>query len=162
LIFVTVGSQMPFGRLVRAVDEWASCNPEVEVIAQVGDDDTSQATHLHSFSSVPPDRYVELIRTCDLVVGHAGMGTVLTALEHAKPMLLMPRRHALQETRNDHQLATLRWLKITPGIQAVDDESALKAALDAWLLCGLPPPSVQGLHSGSTGRLITTLRDFIG
>ena len=162
MIFVTVGSQMPFGRLVRAVDEWAGRNPDVEVIAQVGADEPYQALHLHAFATVAPDRYAEIMRTCDLVVGHAGMGTVLTALEHEKPMLLMPRRHALHETRNDHQQATLRWLMATPGIHAVEDESALKAALDTWHDRGLPVPSAQGLSSGSTGGLITALRDFIG
>jgi UDP-N-acetylglucosamine transferase subunit ALG13 len=162
VIFVTVGSQMPFGRLVRAVDEWAGRNRDVEVVAQVGLDEPYRALNLRAFADVPPDEYAGYVRACDLVVAHAGMGTVLTALEFCKPMLLMPRRHALHETRNDHQLATLRWLMANPGIHAADDEAALKEALDAWHDRGLAAPSAQGLHSGSTGGLITALRDFIG
>lgn len=153
---------MPFGRLVQAVDDWAGRNPDIEVIAQVGLDEPYEASNLRAFAAVPPDRYVELVRACDLVVGHAGMGTVLTALEFRKPMVLMPRRHALRETRNDHQVATLRWLGANPGIYAAEDESALKAMLDTWRVGGLAAPSADGLHSGSTERLIMALKTFIG
>ena len=41
------------------------------------------------------------------IVAHAGMGTILTALETGKRLLVMPRRAALGEHRNDHQLATV-------------------------------------------------------
>lgn len=162
MIFVTVGSQMPFRRLVQAVDEWAAGNPSIEVVAQVGLDDAYEASNLRAFATVPPDRYAELVSTCDLVIAHAGMGTVLTALEYRKPMVLMPRRHALRETRNDHQVATLRWLGSHAGIYAAEDESTLKVALDNWRDHGLSAPLAEGLHSGSTERLINTLRTFIG
>ncbi len=35
MIFVTVGEQLPFDRLVRAVDEWAAASGK-EVFAQIG------------------------------------------------------------------------------------------------------------------------------
>jgi UDP-N-acetylglucosamine transferase subunit ALG13 len=162
VIFVTVGSQMPFRRLVRAVDEWALLNPGIEVLAQVGSGETYRPAALRAFPSVPPDRYAELVRDCELVVAHAGMGSVLTALEHGKPMVLMPRRGALQETRNDHQLATLHWLRAKPGIYPAEDETALKAALDAWRIRGLAPPSPDGDRSSSLESLVETLRRFIG
>lgn len=162
MIFVTVGSQMPFRRLVRAVDEWARINPGIEVLAQVGTDPEFQPTSLHAFVSVPPRRYAELVQDCELLVAHAGMGSVLTALEHGKPMILMPRRGALKETRNDHQVSTLRWLQGKPGIYAAEDEIDLKSALDRWRIRGLssPPPSAQ--EPGALQDLVSTLRSFIG
>lgn len=162
MIFVTVGSQMPFRRLVQAVDEWAKANPEVEVLAQIGNDSAFRPMAIKTFSAVTPNRFVELIKTCDLVVAHAGTGSVLTAIEHGKPMLLMPRRAALLETRNDHQVATLRWLKTKPGIYPAEDEAALKAGLDAWRLHGLSPPLRMGNAADSTLPLIETMRSFIG
>lgn len=40
LIFVTVGSQMPFRRLIIAMDEWAiKRNVDIDVFAQIGDTD---------------------------------------------------------------------------------------------------------------------------
>jgi len=162
VIFVTVGSQMPFPRLVRAVDEWAEANPKVEVLAQIGTDTSFRPVAIKAFASVSPSRFVELIQTCELVVAHAGIGTVLTTLDHGKPMLLMPRRAALHETRNDHQVATLHWLQTRPGIYAVDDEAALKARLDTWRDHGLRPPLPMGHASDSTLPLIETMRSFIG
>jgi UDP-N-acetylglucosamine transferase subunit ALG13 len=162
VIFVTVGSQMPFRRLVQAVDEWAQCHPAIEVLAQVGSDPKFHASAMKTFESVPPARYVELVRASELVVAHAGMGSVLTALEFCKPMVLMPRRGALHETRNDHQLATLRWLTRKPGIYPAEDEQALKHSLDLWCTTGLAPPSADATSNESMRELVHTLRTFIG
>jgi UDP-N-acetylglucosamine transferase subunit ALG13 len=38
------------------------------------------------------------------------MGTILTALELGKPILVVPRLGDLNETRNDHQVATAKRL----------------------------------------------------
>lgn len=162
MIFVTVGSQMPFRRLVRAVDEWARINPAVNVLAQVGADPHFVPSRLQTVVSVPPRRYAELVRDCELLVAHAGMGSVLTGLEHSKPMILMPRRFLLKETRNDHQVSTLRWLKDKPGIYAAEDETDLKAALDRWRHRGLSAPSPVPLATDSLQNLVATLRTFIG
>jgi UDP-N-acetylglucosamine transferase subunit ALG13 len=161
VIFVTVGSQMPFRRLIQAVDEWAQANPEVEVLAQIGNDKSFQSVAVKTIDMVSPDRFAELILACELVVAHAGMGSVLTALELGKPMILMPRRGALHETRNDHQVATLRWLESKPGIYPAEDEVALKSALDDWLARGLTGPPTHGERPDSLQTLIETVRSFI-
>jgi hypothetical protein len=36
VIFVTVGTQLPFDRLIRAVDEWAGAAAGADVFAQIG------------------------------------------------------------------------------------------------------------------------------
>jgi UDP-N-acetylglucosamine transferase subunit ALG13 len=162
VIFVTVGSQMPFRRLVRAMDEWASINPEVKVLAQVGNDPDFEPSTLRCFVSVPPQRYAELVRRCELLVAHAGMGSVLSALEHGKPMILMPRRGALHETRNDHQVSTLHWLRDKPGIYAAEDVIDLKSALDRWRIRGLSAPQQLTQDSESLRGLVAALRSFIG
>lgn len=153
---------MPFRRLVQAVDQWARLNPAVEVVAQVGGDMGYRPAAVRAFESVSPARYLELVRACELMVAHAGMGSVLTALECGKPMLLMPRRGVLQETRNDHQVATLNWLRNKPGIYAAEDEQELQAALDRWQAGGLAPPPVNGVHTEAMRSLIQALRAFIG
>ena len=37
LIFVTIGSALPFDRLVQAMDDWARDNPGEDILAQTGD-----------------------------------------------------------------------------------------------------------------------------
>lgn len=152
---------MPFPRLVRAVDEWAQQNCGVEVVAQIGSDALARPVALTVLESVSPARFSELVQRCDLVVAHAGTGTVLTALEHDKPMILMARRAALQETRNDHQVATLRWLESKPGIHAAEDAAALKLALDDWLARGLSAPVTRHERKESLQSLIDSVRAFI-
>src|SRR6185503_3524674 len=66
-----------------------------------------------------------------LVVAHAGMGSVITAGEHGKPIVLLPRRAGLGEHTNDHQVDTARWLRGRPGLFVADAEADLPAAIAA-------------------------------
>jgi len=36
MIFATVGTQLPFDRLIEALDAWAGEHPHIEVFAQIG------------------------------------------------------------------------------------------------------------------------------
>jgi UDP-N-acetylglucosamine transferase subunit ALG13 len=60
-----------------------------------------------------------------VVVGHAGMGTILTALQLNTPLLVMPRRGAMGETRNDHQMDTARELECIDGVDVAFNEGEL-------------------------------------
>ena len=156
LIFVTVGHQMPFDRLVAAVDSWAAANPEQEVFAQIGHS-TLRPRHVRWAERIDPDEFQQRIRACEVVVGHAGMGTIMTALEFAKPVLVMPRRASIKETRNDHQVATASRLSGRPGIHVAKDEVELRDRLDhlAVMRGGPPIPSV------ASDALIGAVRQFV-
>jgi UDP-N-acetylglucosamine transferase subunit ALG13 len=54
---------------------------------------------------------------------------VITAGEHGKPIVLLPRLAAQGEHTNDHQLDTARWLRTRPGIHVADAEDALAARI---------------------------------
>ena len=133
-IFVTVGTQLPFDRLVGAVDAWAARRPEASVFAQIGD---GRAPHhaAHARDLHPAD-FAGRLANADVIVAHAGMGTILTALDLGKPVLVMPRRADLGEHRNDHQLATVARLSHLEALRAVADEDALAAALDGFTARG--------------------------
>ena len=64
--------------------------------------------------------------SADAIIGHAGIGTIITALQLAKPLLVMPRQGALRETRNDHQLATARRFCNFPSVHVAQDEHDLQ------------------------------------
>ena len=108
MIFVTVGTQLPFDRLVEGVDRWAASSCR-EVIAQVGPTDRT-FEHLQCVDFMDPAEADRMMRESSLVIAHAGMGTILSALEHRTPLLILPRRSDLGEHRNDHQTATARRL----------------------------------------------------
>ena len=101
-IFVTVGTQLPFDRLVRAMDDWAASHPGHEVLAQTGDG-AFVARAIATVRTLSREAFARAVAEADVVVAHAGIGSVLTALDAGKPVVLMPRRADLREHRNDHQ-----------------------------------------------------------
>jgi UDP-N-acetylglucosamine transferase subunit ALG13 len=128
LIFVTVGAQMPFDRMVGAVDRWAQACGRDDVLAQIGPTRWRPA-HIRWASFLEPSSFRAHVDSASLVVAHAGMGSILTALELGKPIVVMPRRGDLRETRNDHQFATARQLLAQGRVQVAFDEDELLVKL---------------------------------
>jgi UDP-N-acetylglucosamine transferase subunit ALG13 len=148
VILVTVGMQLGFDRLIEAMDALAPTLGQ-PVIAQIGKG-SYRPRNMEARISIAPADFEQLVEKCDLVVSHAGIGTVLTAARFAKPILLFPRRAALGEHRNDHQLATVRNLAGRPGILVAEQEAELTAkiaeglALENW--SSTTSPTAQQLH----------------
>lgn len=129
MIFVTVGTQLAFDRLIVAVDEWAGAAPGREVFAQIGPT-RIRPRHIEHAQFVSPAECNERMYAAKVVVAHAGMGTILTALEIGKPLLVVPRRAALGEHRNDHQLATAKRFAELGKVRVAFDNGALLRELD--------------------------------
>lgn len=128
MIFVTVGTQLPFNRLISTVDQWCA-ESKTDVFAQVGPTDKI-FSHLSSEAFISPEKADELMRNAELIVAHAGMGTIITATQHGKPLIVMAREFKFGEHRNDHQVATAARFKDFPNITVVADEQALVQVLN--------------------------------
>ena len=109
MIFVTIGTQLPFDRLIRIMDELAPQLNE-EVVAQVHQCGFTPK-NIKAIDFLAPDEYNTPFDKARLIVAHAGMGTILSALQKDKPIIIFPRIAALGEHRNEHQLATARKFK---------------------------------------------------
>lgn len=105
VIFVTVGTQLPFDRLIRGVDQWAKGNAHRDVFVQTGRS-TYQPQHCRWRNLISQSSFDYLLDKAEVIVAHAGIGSILSALEYGKPIIVLPRRLEFQEHRNDHQLAT--------------------------------------------------------
>jgi UDP-N-acetylglucosamine transferase subunit ALG13 len=101
MIFVTVGTQVQFDRLIRTVDERAGARERSDIFAQIGPSN-HQLKHERL---IEPTRFRNCVEAASLVITHAGMGSIITALELGKRIIVMPRRASLGEHRNDHQVA---------------------------------------------------------
>lgn len=110
MIFLTVGTQFPFDRLVDTVDRAIDNNLiNEEIFAQIGESSYKP----HNFKSVnflDKSLFDGYIRKASGVISHAGMGTITMALENEKPLLVMPRRKKYGEVVNDHQVAIAKRL----------------------------------------------------
>ena len=129
MIFVTVGGQMPFDRLIRTVDEWALSRARSDVFAQIGPSDF-RAQAIETTSFINSIEFRRRFEAASLIVAHAGMGTIITALECGKPIIVMPRRGKLRETRNDHQVAMATHLLGQGQVTVAFDEQQLIERLD--------------------------------
>ena len=159
MIFVTVGSQLPFDRLTAAVDDWAATRPEVELFGQVGDTE-QPPTSFASVSTMPPEEYQLRFAEADLIVGHAGMGTIIAALELGKPLLMLPRLGRLKESRNDNQVGTARHFDSFALFEVVESESEIPARMD-HMLASLDTYRRASDDFGVAESLLDAIREFV-
>jgi UDP-N-acetylglucosamine transferase subunit ALG13 len=108
MIFLTVGTQFPFDRLVKSVDQMISQNGfKEEIFAQIGE----SLYRPNNFEGVPfleKRLFDKRTHEASSIISHAGVGTITIALEASKPLLVMPRLKRYGEVVNDHQVAIAR------------------------------------------------------
>jgi len=157
VIFVTVGAQMPFDRLVKAVDHWARASGRDDVFAQIGLSEY-HPLNMQSTQFLSPEEFKHKYETAKVIVAHAGTGSLITALQLRKPILIMPRRASLRETRNDHQVATSEQFRRFDSVTVAWDENELIEKLgNIDNLCG----GSQGIEPYASNELIKAMREFI-
>lgn len=113
--------------MVLVVDEWASLASET-VVAQVGPSKI-ECKHIKAVQFFEPIEFEHYLERASLVVAHAGMGSILTALTNGKPIIVMPRRANLGEHRNNHQLSTVERFESLPGLNVAWNEEDLHRLL---------------------------------
>lgn len=154
MIFVTVGTQLPFPRLLDAMNDLAPDLPQ-PVIAQCGQREP-RWTNIECHDTLTPDAFKTFTNTAALMVSHAGIGSILTAKSLGLPLIILPRRHEFGEHRNDHQLATARYVQSLQGVHVAwtaDELGPLLAAGNLEPATNTPGPSYQ--------TLVHRLRGFI-
>lgn len=155
MIFLTVGTQFPFDRLVKAIDLLCEGGTlEDDVFAQIGD----SAYRPRSFAAVAAldkKAYDEHFRRASAIIGHAGMGTITMALDQSKPLLVMPRLKRYGEVVNDHQASLAVKFAALGHILVAKDESELAAMV----------PQLQGFtprpRKADPGAVASRIREFL-
>ncbi len=161
MIFATVGTQLPFDRLLSGLDSWAAHNPGFPIIAQSGAS-TQRFTHIETVSQLGQTDFQTQFKKARLIVAHAGMGTILSAAELGKPVILMPRRAKFNEHRNDHQQDTAKEMARLSNVTVVSDGEALHEALDAAIACGFEASKPAGAsQNDELAPLIYAIREFV-
>ena len=89
MIFVTIGTMFPFDRLVRAMDEIAPLFAGEEFVAQIGDG-RYRPKNMSHVAMLSMEAFARNVSRSRLMVAHAGMGSVITALSAQKPIVLSP------------------------------------------------------------------------
>ncbi|NWF91911.1 MAG: beta-1,4-galactosyltransferase [Syntrophaceae bacterium] len=159
MIFVTVGNHFQgFDRLIKKVDEIAS-HTSYDILIQKGYS-SYRPQSARYFDFVPIQTAIEYIRTSELVISHAGIGTIILCKEYGIPLILFPRRKKYGEHGTDHQVEIAHAIEERKDdhIYIVYEEDGLEARIDEVLTKREKP--VLRTNAGKV-NLIRTIRAFI-
>ncbi|MFH1039058.1 MAG: glycosyltransferase [PVC group bacterium] len=106
MIFVTIGaSEFQFNRMLRWVDRALEdlSIPREEIFFQVGCSSYRPRTG-ESVDYIDFHGMEERIKKANIVICHAGVGTILISLVNGKKPIVIPRREEYAETVDNHQV----------------------------------------------------------
>ena len=132
MIFLTVGTQFPFDRLVKAVDEAIDQGLlEEEVWAQIGQSSYQPRNFKKTAVFLDKNIFDQWMRKASKVISHAGIGSITPALDEAKPLLVMPRLRKYGEVVNDHQVDIIHKFEKSGYLLAAYGEKDLPGKIEA-------------------------------
>ena len=155
MIFLTVGTQFGFNRLVKAVDEAIEQGVVQEaVFAQIGPG-SYLPKRMEYVLSLDKKEYDKILNSCEAMISHAGMGSISLTLKMGKPLLVMPRSKQFREVVNDHQIDTARKFEELGHILVAWDERQLQQKIQE-LGTFVPRP-----RNAQPETVATRIREFI-
>ena len=121
-IVATVGTTpYPFDRFVKLVDEFAATTP---VFLQSGFS-TRLSAHARQVKFLSPKQLADACADAPTVITHGGVGSVALAWRAGHRPIVVPRRHALGENVDDHQVAFVKRLEELGFVDVAEDVSTL-------------------------------------
>jgi len=159
MIFVTTGTQAPFNRLVKAMDIIANDLDNEEVIVQAFGVDF-ETTNLKIVGFLNPTEYKKIFDEARLIVSHAGMGSIVSALSIGKPIIVIPRKAILGEHRNDHQMEGAKKMESLGYVPVAYDEDELKIKIKN-MLAEKTKQKIAKIGNFASNSLVDSIRGFI-
>jgi UDP-N-acetylglucosamine transferase subunit ALG13 len=130
---ITVGTVMPFDRLVNGVaDLRLSHGRPSELVAQVGEGGV-RPDGIDVRESIDFDEMLALLERANVVFCHGGTGSLITALRAGCRIVAMPRRADLSEHYDDHQQEIVSAFAARGLIEMAENASDLQDALTRTL-----------------------------
>jgi beta-1,4-N-acetylglucosaminyltransferase len=155
MILVTVGLHpQGFDRLVQAADAMASLVEET-VIIQYGSTRYRPKRARH-FDFVDEAEMRNWLGKARVVVSHGGAGSILSALQANKPLVVVPRLKRFGEVFDNHQLElteALAQLGRSVTVTDLSSKTLSRAVEEAELLIS---------HTPADCKLQVSLRDWLG
>lgn len=155
MILVTVGTnEAPFDRLLELVDGLLQGEAGgEEVLVQHGPSQV-RPQFATCVDYLPYDDLADAIRRARVVVTHAGVGSIMTALAYGKRPIVMPRLERFGEAVDDHQVALGRRLDAEGLVTCAETDEALREAVAV-------PDASTAFDLGPSPRLVADLRAFV-
>ena len=156
MILVTLGTQdKPFTRLLEEIDKQINKgNIKDKVVVQAGHTKYS-SSNMEIFDLIDRDKFNELMKECDLLITHGGVGSILTGLKNNKKVIAVPRISKYGEHVNDHQVQIIENFSKRGYILGVNDGDDFAKVLRK--VTKFKPKK----YISNTDNLIKVIEDFI-
>jgi UDP-N-acetylglucosamine transferase subunit ALG13 len=153
-VFVSVGTHaQQFDRLLREADAIAGEKNQLQIFAQIGN--CTFEPKNFAFKRFLNEREFEAeIKKADLVVSHAGAGTIIHSMLSKKKLIIVPRLKSFGEHTNDHQLDLADALAAEGKAIAVTDVKGLGEAIEK-------AASFRPNIASNKQRLVKEIKTFI-
>lgn len=113
-IFVTVGSTYPLDRLIIEADKLDS--KKFEVFAQIGESNL-KPKNIKYKKMLDYSEQNKKIAWADIIISHAGVGTILDCFSQKKQIILFPRLKKFGEAIDDHQIEICKAFEKKYGVK---------------------------------------------
>lgn len=155
MIFITVGSQLTFDRLLKAVDkEIEAGNIKDQVIVQSGKT-KFKSKNMKIIKFLELDEFDKYIKDADLIISHGGVGSIIDALKYNKTVIATPRLKKYKEALNDHQIQIIENFGIEGYIIPLLDLTELNLAIEK--VKTFKPKK----YKSNTNKMVKLIEDFI-
>ncbi|MCC7570190.1 beta-1,4-galactosyltransferase [Candidatus Micrarchaeota archaeon] len=145
-IFVTIGTALPFDRLIKELDDVTGKN-KWTVNAQIGNSTCEPNNFKATFQFLKPSDLKKEIDSAEVVVMHAGVGTILDLINIDRKCVLVPRLKQFGEAVDDHQLQICKELEKQGAVVCYDMENLEKSIKKAKPLSKIDPKEYKQLKS---------------
>ena len=126
-IFVNVGSTYSFDRLIKKMDTLGKYS-KYSIFLQIGKTEYQPKNCKYS-NFLNNSEFEKMIDWADIVVSHAGVGSIIEIVKHKKNILLFPRLKKFGEAVDDHQLEICKAFKDKYKIQWTVDANNIEKLL---------------------------------
>ena len=154
-IFVTVGTHLQgFERLIREIDLLkANKKINANIFAQIGH--TKYTPIKIKFKKFLNEKeYIENFKKSDIIISHAGAGTIINAFQMNKKLIIVPRLKKFNEHTDNHQLELAEELQKKGKVISVFNEKKLLEAIQKI-------KNKKNIKNKKTSKIIETLNEWI-
>ncbi len=109
MILITLGTQdKSFERLLKQIDKLVAQKIiKDKIIVQAGYT-KYESKNMEIFALIEPDKLEKLIKKCDVLITHGGVGSIMSGIFNHKKVIAIPRLAKYNEHTNDHQLEIIK------------------------------------------------------
>ncbi len=131
MIFVILGTQkFQLNRLLKTLDQYVEKGViQDKIIAQIGYSDYLPKRYEY-VEFLNKEEFDAMIQKADVIISHSGVGSIISALNAKKPVIVYPRLAKYREHIDDHQMEIAYAFSKKKYVLCCDEEDDLLELLD--------------------------------